>query len=301
MKTIVLKVDVDTFRGTREGAPRLVELFNKHQVPATFLWSVGPDHTGWALRRIFRPGFFKKVQRTSVVSHYGIKTLLYGVLLPAPWMKKLAPLMQKIAQNPLFEMGIHSYDHVYWQDNVSHRGREWTLRQMDLAQQEFKNIFGLASQTHGAAGWQMNDFAFEWLEQFKYASDGRGTHPFFPRLSSGKTLSCLQMPTTLPTMDELLGIDNTDESNIDQKLLALTQQETPWGHVFTLHAELEGQKLLPAFERFIIGLKTQRYQFFTMKSYAEELLKNHRSSIGVSNVVYGEIPGRSGVLCLQDN
>jgi hypothetical protein len=29
-------------------------------------------------------GFFQKVSRTSVVEHYGIKTLMYGVFLPGP-------------------------------------------------------------------------------------------------------------------------------------------------------------------------------------------------------------------------
>src|SRR5271155_5172325 len=81
---IGLKVDVDTLRGTREGVPRLAALFKQLQVDATFYFSVGPDHTGRALRRVFRKGFAQKVARTSVLKHYGAKTLLYGVLLPGP-------------------------------------------------------------------------------------------------------------------------------------------------------------------------------------------------------------------------
>ena len=73
-----LKVDVDTLRGTREGVPKLVELLRKHGVAATFLFSLGPDHTGRAIRRVFRRGFVGKVRRTSVVKHYGVRTLLYG-------------------------------------------------------------------------------------------------------------------------------------------------------------------------------------------------------------------------------
>ena len=65
---IGLKVDVDTLRGTLEGVPRLAALFKKHGVDATFYFSVGPDHTGRALRRGFRRGFAKKVARTSVAS-----------------------------------------------------------------------------------------------------------------------------------------------------------------------------------------------------------------------------------------
>jgi len=58
---IALKVDVDTLRGTREGVPRLLDLMARHRARATFLFSLGPDHTGWALRRVFRPGFLSKV------------------------------------------------------------------------------------------------------------------------------------------------------------------------------------------------------------------------------------------------
>jgi len=90
MAKIALKVDVDTLLGTQVGTPNLAKLFAELGVGATFLFSLGPDHTGWALKRVFRPGFLKKVSRTSVVEHYGIKTLLYGVLLPAPDIGKRA-------------------------------------------------------------------------------------------------------------------------------------------------------------------------------------------------------------------
>src|SRR3954464_8260098 len=81
---LALKIDVDTYRGTRHGVPHLVEMLKERQAGATFLFSLGPDHTGRAITRVFRHGFLGKVRRTSVVSHYGIKTLLYGTLLPGP-------------------------------------------------------------------------------------------------------------------------------------------------------------------------------------------------------------------------
>ena len=57
MSRITLKVDVDTLRGTREGVPALQKLLDRHQARATFLFSLGPDNTGRALRRVFRPAF----------------------------------------------------------------------------------------------------------------------------------------------------------------------------------------------------------------------------------------------------
>ena len=57
---LALKIDVDTLRGTREGVPNLVELLRRHRVGATFLFSVGPDHTGRAIKRVFRPGLHRQ-------------------------------------------------------------------------------------------------------------------------------------------------------------------------------------------------------------------------------------------------
>ena len=48
---LALKVDVDTLAGTRVGVPELLRVFDRHGVRATFLFSLGPDHTGRAARR----------------------------------------------------------------------------------------------------------------------------------------------------------------------------------------------------------------------------------------------------------
>src|SRR5215470_19035482 len=99
MPRIALKIDVDTDRGTLEGVPRLMALFERLDVRATFLFSLGPDHTGRAIKRAFRRGFLGKVKRTSVLEHYGLKTLLYGVLLPGPYIGRgCRREMQEIAR-----------------------------------------------------------------------------------------------------------------------------------------------------------------------------------------------------------
>src|SRR5258706_6522961 len=153
---VALKIDVDTLRGTREGVPRLLEILRRHDAGATFLFSVGPDHTGRAIRRVFRPGFFEKVQRTSVVRHYGMRTLLYGTLLPGPDIgRRCADVMRRVRDDG-FEVGIHAWDHVKWQDGVPGADARWTERQMLLSRKRFEEIFGEPAPAHGAAGWQTN-------------------------------------------------------------------------------------------------------------------------------------------------
>jgi len=296
--SIALKIDVDTFRGTREGVPRLSEALIARQIPASFYFSLGPDHTGWALKRVFRKGFLAKVSRTSVVSHYGFPTLIYGVLWPGPVIgQRLAPVIRQVAHVG-HETGVHCYDHVLWQDNVMHRDAPWTRRQVQLAFDAFESILGFKAQGHCAAGWQFNEhlLAMEDELQLTYASDSRGTHPFRP-LINGKTYQCPQLPTTLPTLDELVGVDGMTVDDAIDHLLDLTQNRAlPTLQVFTLHAELEGQQFLTPFLRLIDTWRARGCELITLQRAAESL---RQTTLPVHPMVNGSVANRSGLLAVQ--
>jgi undecaprenyl phosphate-alpha-L-ara4FN deformylase len=298
MAKIALKVDVDTLRGTHEGVPRLLQVLAKHQAQATFLFSLGPDHTGWALKRVFRPGFLSKVSRTSVTKHYGYKTLMYGVLLPAPDIGVKAAAEMRAAQLAGHECGIHTWDHVVWQDQVRQQSAEWTRAQMALSYQRFGDVFGHVPRTHGAAGWQMNEAAFQQIDDWgmAYASDGRALPGLVPyRLSiDGHTLKHLQMPTTLPTLDELLGQGGIDEANVADALLATTRADV--NQVYTLHAELEGGLLAPVFDALLSGWKAQGHQLVTMQGLYESL---RVATVPAAPLRWGSVAGRSGELMVR--
>jgi len=301
---IALKIDVDTYRGTREGVPRLVDMLARHEAGATFLFSLGPDHTGRAITRVFRPGFIGKVGRTSVVSHYGLRTLLYGTLLPGPDIgRRCAPILRAV-RDAGFEVGIHTWDHVKWQDGVAGADEEWTDFQMALARRRFIDVFGVEPKVHGAAGWQMNVHAYRRTQRFgfDYCSDTRGTHPFLP-VHRAEIVACPQLPTTLPPLDELIGVDGVTVATVADALLERTRRSregspdgAPVGHVFTLHAELEGMKLAPVFERLLEGWKAQGYRLVAMRELLSTL---DPATLPLHTVADGEIPGRSGTLALQ--
>ncbi|MBI3901867.1 MAG: 4-deoxy-4-formamido-L-arabinose-phosphoundecaprenol deformylase [Nitrosomonadales bacterium] len=295
-RQLALKIDVDTYRGTREGVPRLVETLKRHEAQATFFFSLGPDHTGRAIKRVFRPGFIGKVSRTSVVEHYGIQTLLYGTLLPGPDIgRKCADIMRSV-RDAGFETGIHCYDHIRWQDGVACKDAEWTRREMQRAVERYTEIFGAAPKAHAAAGWQMNRDALRLTQRlgFDYSSDTRGTHPFIPT-ADAEIIACPQLPTTLPTLDEILNRDGITPENVAQHLLQLTEISPSAGHVFTLHAELEGGKLLPVFERLLDGWKGQGYELVSMRQYLEGQIE----ALPRCEVTMREVAGRVGMLAAQ--
>ena len=297
MAVIALKIDVDTFRGTREGVPRLADILERVEAQATFLFSLGPDHTGRAIKRVFRRGFLGKVKRTSVLEHYGLRTLLYGVLLPGPHIgRRCRSFMQDIARRG-FEVGVHTWDHIRWQDGVTRASESWTRRELLLACTQFAEVFGRPPQVHGAAGWQMNAYvpALEAELGFRYASDTRGSGPFVP-LTDGRCAGVLQLPTTLPTLDELIGREDLGGADPVDHLLALTAQAPERDHVFTLHAELEGGAYRAGFERLLRTWKARGRRLVDLASYAASL---DRAGLARCTIVAGEVPGRSGTLALQ--
>jgi undecaprenyl phosphate-alpha-L-ara4FN deformylase len=298
---IGLKVDVDTLRGTREGVPRLMALLKKLGMDATFYFSVGPDHTGRALRRVFRKGFAQKVARTSVLKHYGVKTLLYGVVLPGPDIGRRAGDVMRGAHDTGFEVGLHTYDHVRWQDYVADATAAWTRTEFERGLAAFERVFGFLPQSHAAAGWQINAHGLELEREYGlgFASDTRGGPPFLPLLPQGVS-NCPQLPTTLPTFDEILGLDGVDESNVADAVFRLSAAADAGGadnvQVFTLHAELEGMLLLPAFEQLLLKWRESGAKVVRMATIRELAMQR---TLPARAVVLGEIKGRSGRLAVQ--
>jgi len=294
---LAIKIDVDTDRGTRLGVPNLLKTFDDFGVKATFLFSLGPDNTGRAIKRIFRPGFFSKVSRTSVVSTYGIRTLLNGLLLPGPHVGRRNEALMRRTRDAGHEVGIHCYDHIRWQDGLATMTADEVREEFGRAQREFERIFGGPSRTFGAAGWQANaqSLAAEDEADLLYASDCRGTSPFFPR-AGGRTFQTLQIPTTLPTLDELLGRPEFPEDRITDHYLSLLRTDAP--NVLTIHSELEGMRHLVLFRQLMERMLSRGVRFSRLCDLAGDLVARP-APIPSCDLVPGTVDGRSGTLAVQ--
>jgi peptidoglycan/xylan/chitin deacetylase (PgdA/CDA1 family) len=291
---LALKVDVDTDRGTREGVASLVADCRAAGVPACFLFSLGPDQTGRAITRVFRPGFFQKVSRTSVVQIYGVRTLLNGTLLPAPHIGRRNTEVMRTVQAAGFEVGIHCHNHYRWQDHVQRMTIEQVRGEFVAARAEFRRVFGIEAHTAGAPGWQSNARSRQVYDEagLLYASDTRGGGPFFPRIE-GRVFETLEIPSTLPTLDELMGRPEYPDEKIVPHYLSLLSRE--WVNVLTIHAEIEGMGRRNLFRRLLAALRASGVDFIRLDDYARELLAD-RAAIPVREQTLVTIDGRSGLV-----
>ena len=294
MPVLALKVDVDTDRGTRLGVPALTTIFREFNAPACFLFSLGPDNTGKAIRRVFRPGFLQKVSRTSVVQIYGVRTLLNGTLLPAPHIGRRNEAVMRRVQADGFEIGIHCHDHFRWQDYVLGMTLDQVRAEFDRARAEFRRLFGAEALTAGAPGWQACANSKQVYDEagLLYASDTRGETPFFPRID-GRVFNTVELPSTLPTFDELMGRPEYPDDKIVAHYLSLLRDDRP--NVFTLHAEIEGMGRIGLFRDLMTALAARGVTFVRMDSLAHEVLGN-RAAVPVRDLVMGAIDGRSGLV-----
>jgi peptidoglycan/xylan/chitin deacetylase (PgdA/CDA1 family) len=291
---VALKVDVDTYAGTRDGVPRLIEILGRFGIRATFYFSMGPDNSGKAIRRIFtRKGFLAKMLRTRAPAAYGLKTMLYGTLLPPPMIASSFPEILRNTKQSGHEVGIHCWDHVKWHDLLPWFPKPVTAMELGKASSLFEQIFGHRTRTTAAPGWTVSPDSLEIQDAMNldYCSDSRGRSPFYPSME-GRRFQTLQIPSTWPTMDEILGENGITVATVNDHYLSLLK---PGLNVHTIHAELEGGILADIFIDLLERLCSQGVRFITLAQAAAE----YGADAPVCELVMGELPGRAGDVALQ--
>jgi peptidoglycan/xylan/chitin deacetylase (PgdA/CDA1 family) len=298
---LVLKVDVDTYVGTLEGVPRLLDLLAKEGVVATFLFSLGPDSTGRALKRVFRKGFVKKVLRANPAASYGLKTMLYGTLLPSPDIGARAGSVARMREAAAagHECGIHAWDHVDWHDRLTRMPEAEVEETVAKEHARFAEVFGVPAKVAAAPGWTATAGSVAAHERrgIEVLSDTRGGAPFHPLRPDGSPSSVLELPSTLPTLDELLAWDEFAGSESARErtvaYLARAVIGSPGLHVHSTHTEIEGGRAMHGlFARQLAAWKGEGVRFVTLGEAASEVKASGRP-VPALPLGWATLPGRA--------
>ena len=291
---VALKVDCDTEEGTRAGVPRLVEILGRRGIRATFFFTLGPDRSGVAIKRVFtKKGFLRKMLRTRAPSLYGWRTMLSGTLLPAPMIGERAADAMRAAARAGHATGVHGWDHVGWHDRLDEMTLEDIRDDYNRAHAEYLRIFGVPARTSAAPGWTVNARSLEVQEEraLLFTSDTRGGSYFFPA-DGGRVFRTLEIPTTLPTLDETLA---WKELRTDEDQRRYFREAARGTQVHTIHAEVEGRSKGDLFEAILDGWLEDGVTFPLLSDLAREAL-GHHAAVPARPIARVELPGRAGTV-----
>jgi undecaprenyl phosphate-alpha-L-ara4FN deformylase len=294
---VAFKIDVDTHQGMEQGVPRLAAMLERLGVAASFYVAMGPDNSGRAVLRVFRNrGFLKKMFRTNAVSMYGPRTVLSGTLLPARPIALAFPGIMRGLRRSGFEVGVHGYDHVRWQDDIDKIGDRGVRDELGDAFEAYRAIFGEPPRSFAAPGWRTSPAALTALDELNldYHSDTRGRAPY-RCIVDGRALTTPEIPTTLPTLDEVMG---RPELRSGASILSfyLEQFKESELNVHTIHAETEGMAQLDNFTALVSGLKERGAKFIQLREVASRL---RTAEPPACEVVRTTLPGRAGWISTQ--
>lgn len=291
---VAVKVDCDTFEGTKTGIPNLLRVFEKIGVRASFFFTLGPDRSGRAIRRVFtQKGFVKKMLRSNAVSVYGPKTMLYGTLLPAPHIgKRLKEEIRSVAAAG-HEVGIHGWDHVRWHDQLGKMNSRDIKEECARAHAFFFDIFGKKARSMAAPGWHATSTFLSIQDSYEllYSSNTRLGPPHFP-FDGKNRYKTLEIPTTLPTWDEAMA---DPERKTNRDLLNTYGQFINGTEVHTIHTEVEGMAYLSLFQELLVLWKSRGIEFVPLETIANEQLRN-REAVPVRIPTRVTIPNRGGMV-----
>ena len=291
MKEIALRIDVDTYRGTRDGVPRLCSILASHGVKGTFYFSVGPDNMGRHLWRLLKPAFLWKMLRTNAAGLYGLDIVLMGTAWPGPKIGKRLSDRIKATADAGHEIGFHAWDHHFAQAHIDSMSEKAMHEEFRKGVEELTRIVGYPPRTSATPGWRTTDklLKVKTAFPFDYNSDCRGYAPFRPDIANAP----LQIPVTLPTYDEICGRNGVNDANYNDHQISLLKEDTL--NVLTIHAEAEGGKCAAMFDDYLRRVISAGYSVITLGEAAKRY-----ADAPVGKCSPQPFPGREGWLAVQE-
>lgn len=267
---VALRIEVGTSRGLREGVPNLLRLLDRYRVRASFFFALGHDDSGRDPITILRhPRAF------------GLSSLGNGVLWSGPSLVTRAAQTIRDAVRAGHEVGVCGLSPVTWRRRLAHAEAGWVEEQLGEVHERAAELFGRERYPFATPNWQINPSLFPQLTPGRcpFTTMTRGKVPYFGVLQGQRT-QVPELPTTLPTVDEMIRLESIGEDDVHGYLYAASQRVLPAGHVFAARAEFEGIVRLALFEKILVMWRRQdgavRALGDTLRELADEGLPCHR-------------------------
>ena len=170
------------------------------------------------------------------------------------------------------DIGLKGFDSVTWQSQAIDARQDWVRSQWQWAIDNFETVFDHKPLLSSVPGNVVNVFQLKLLDEYGFdaAFDTRGKTPYYPDYQDyqGHTL---QIPVTLPSIDELLLQPEVTIDNVHEYLFVESQKQLPHGHVFEVRAAHEGRQWLPVLEKMIVMWRSSQWEFNTASELLEQL------------------------------
>lgn len=299
--TLAIRIDVDTSVGLRRGVPRLVEVFERRGVPATWMVVMGPDTMGRHAARFKKKGYLRRIlsiRPLRMIRRYGgLAPFFYGTLLPSPLIGLGNPGILRDLERRGDEVVPHGYDHALWADRVWEMAPAERRAELERAWRAYAEVFGRLPHATAAPNWRTTDdalrFAVEALRPL-YLADCRGRGPFLP-VVEGAALDVPVIPPTLPMTHELIQAGEATEADVHEKILA--RLSGPY-EVFTIHDWYEGLQVPDVVDRFVAGALARGWRFATCAEIAGRV-RGSPSTLPRARVIRGRYAGGIGEVSVQ--
>jgi undecaprenyl phosphate-alpha-L-ara4FN deformylase len=272
--------------------PALLGILERRGVRATIYFSAGPDNTGRLLWKLLTSR--RRERLSATLSAYGPQALLAGTAWPGPLIGPRCRVHIKAAHEAGHEVGVHAWDHYAWQYRLDRMSAGRMASEHGRAHEMIAGIIGEEPVTAAAPGWMINGAALESREDFGYAfaSDCRGRSVFRP-VVKGRSLITPQVPSTLPTFDELTGSGAIAFEDCNRALVNMIRPDAL--NVHTVHAEVEGMTFAEEFDGLLAMLGEREIEAVPLG----ELLPDDHDSIPAGGISRGVVSGRAGLMSVQ--
>lgn len=283
---VALRVEARTLRGLRDGMPNLMRLFSTFQVRASFFFPLGRDRSGrhplatWRQRR-----------------QLGAAAMLYGTLLPAPWLRADALKLLRTARDNGHDVGSFGLSPIEWSDHLAHADDAWVSDQLMRLRGDLEGLDDGLPCALATPQWQTGPALLRVLapDDWRYTSMTRGRMPYVP-MSQGVRSRVPEIPTTLPTVNEMLHHPGVTDANVHEYLYAESRRLLPAGHVFAVSAEREGLDRLKLMEKLLVMWKGQDG---TLRALDDVLKDIDMDSLPCHQVGWATPPGGDNAMATQ--